>query len=192
MAAKAKGRNAKPIEIEPGSGNVFEDLGLPEAAARLAKAELARVIRKIVTDKGWTQRRAAEALGIASPDMSDLVRGKLARFSQERLERFLNALDMDVRIQVGPRRKGKKHASVTVEFVGPVGANPPNRLNAVKRNDLSPCSIAASFPQEAGIAGRVEVRRSTSSHLPARSNKTVADWKSTLIGRAALNGAGSF
>jgi predicted XRE-type DNA-binding protein len=118
MAAKVKVGNAKPIEIEPSSGNVFKDLGLPDAAARLAKAELARVIRKIVTDKGWTQRRAADVLGIAPPDMSDLVRGKLARFSQERLERFLNALDMDVRIQVGPRRKGKKHANVTVELVG--------------------------------------------------------------------------
>jgi hypothetical protein len=26
--------------------------------------------------------------------------------------------NMDVRIQVGPRRKGKKHANVTVELVG--------------------------------------------------------------------------
>jgi predicted XRE-type DNA-binding protein len=119
MAAKAKGvKIAPPIEIELTSGNVFEDLGLPDPAARLAKAELARVIRKIVADKGWTQRRAAAALGIAPSDMSDLVRGKLTRFSQERLERFLNALGMDVHIQVGPRRKGKKHANVTVELVG--------------------------------------------------------------------------
>ena len=57
-------------------------------------------------------------LGIVPPDVSDLVRGKLARFSQERLERFSNALGMDVRIQVGPRRKGKKHANATVELVG--------------------------------------------------------------------------
>jgi len=109
---------SKALEIESSSGNVFEDLGLPDAAGRLAKAELARVIRSIVADKGWTQRRAAEVLGIAPPDVSDLVRGKLARFSQERLERFLNALDMDVRIQVGPRPKGKKLANVTVEVVG--------------------------------------------------------------------------
>jgi predicted XRE-type DNA-binding protein len=119
VATRAKRvKIAKPIGIEPSTGNVFEDLGLPEAAERLAKAELARVIRKIVGDKGWTQRRAAQVLGIAPPDVSDLMRGKLARFSQERLERFLNALDMDVRIQVGPKRRGKKHASVTVELVG--------------------------------------------------------------------------
>ncbi len=43
--------------------------------------------------------------------------GKLARFSQERLARFLNALDMDVQIRVRPRAVGKKQADVTVEFV---------------------------------------------------------------------------
>ena len=117
MATKAKRANEDHIEIEAGSGNVFQDLGLPDAGERLAKAELARVIRKIVKDKNWTQRRAAEVLGIAPPDMSNLMRGKLARFSQERLERFLNALGMDVHIQVGPRAAGKKQASVTVELV---------------------------------------------------------------------------
>ena len=45
------------------------------------------------------------------------MRGKLARFSQERLERFLSALDMDVQIRVRPRAAGKKQADVTVEFV---------------------------------------------------------------------------
>jgi predicted XRE-type DNA-binding protein len=116
MATKAK--RVKRVEVASGSGNVFEDLGLPDAADRLAKAELARVIRKVVTEKTWTQRHAAEILGIAPPDMSDLMRGKLARFSRERLERFLNALDMDVHIRVGPRPAGKKHANVSVELVG--------------------------------------------------------------------------
>ena len=114
---KSKRTKEERIEIEAGSGNVFEDLGLPDAGERLANAELARVIRNIVKDKNWTQRRAADVLGIAPPDVSDLMRGKLARFSQERLERFLNALGMDVRIRVGPRAAGKKQASVTVELV---------------------------------------------------------------------------
>ena len=119
MATKTKrAKGPDHIEIEPSSGNVFEDLGLPHPAERLAKAELARVIRTIVSEKSWTQRRAAKVLGIAPPDMSDLMRGKLARFSQERLERFLNALGMDVHIQVGPRRRANRPATVTVELVG--------------------------------------------------------------------------
>jgi predicted XRE-type DNA-binding protein len=99
------------------SGNIFEDLGLPNPEERLAKAELARVIRTILRERGLTQAQAAELLGIKQPDVSDLVRGKLARFSMERLERFLNALDMDVRIQIGPRPAGKRRADVTVELV---------------------------------------------------------------------------
>lgn len=117
MAKTTRARGTQTIVIEASSGNVFQDLGLPMANERLAKAELARGIRHIIEGKRWTQRRAAEVLAIAPPDVSDLMRGKLARFSQERLERFLNALDMDVQIRVQPRAVGKKHADVTVEFV---------------------------------------------------------------------------
>jgi hypothetical protein len=35
----------KQIAVEASSGNVFEDLGLPDAGERLAKAELARLKR---------------------------------------------------------------------------------------------------------------------------------------------------
>jgi predicted XRE-type DNA-binding protein len=118
MARATRPKTKRPIGIEASSGNVFADLGLPNADERLAKAELARVIRAVVKGKSWTQRRAADVLGIAPPDVSDLMRGKLARFSQERLERFLNALDMDVLIEVRPRAAGKRRAGVTVEFIG--------------------------------------------------------------------------
>jgi len=82
-----------PLEIEAGSGNVFEDLALPDAGELLAKAELGRVIRTIVKDKSWTQRRVADVLGIARAEASDLMRGELARFSLAGLQLFLNALD---------------------------------------------------------------------------------------------------
>ena len=119
MATKTKRKkSAGRIAIESGSGNVFADLGLPHPEERLAKAELARVIHGLVSEKDWTQRRAAKVLGIAASDMSDLMRGKLARFSQERLERFLNSLGMDVHIQVRPQRQTNRRATVTVELLG--------------------------------------------------------------------------
>lgn len=122
MGARAKHlRVSEPDPIEESSGNVFQDLGFFDAAERLAKAELARVVRRIVLERNWTQRRAAAALGIAQPDVSDLMRGKLARFSQERLERFLIALDMDVRIQVAPRKPRAKRGRLRVELVETFG-----------------------------------------------------------------------
>lgn len=105
------------LKVHDSSGNVFEDMGLPDADERLAKAELARLIRKEIRDRGLTQADAAEILGVKQPDVSDLVRGKLARFSMTRLERFLNAFDLEIRIQVGPRPSGKAHAGITVETV---------------------------------------------------------------------------
>jgi predicted XRE-type DNA-binding protein len=64
-----------------------------------------------------TQVEAASLLGIQQPDVSDLMRGKLSRFSIARIERFLNALDLEIRIQVGPRPPGKAQAGLTVEMV---------------------------------------------------------------------------
>jgi predicted XRE-type DNA-binding protein len=103
--------------IRRSSGNVFADLNARDAEQRLAKAELARAIGREIDARGLSQTRAAKLLGVAQPDMSDLMRGKLARFSMERLERFLIALDMDVRIQVGPKPKDKPRAGITVELV---------------------------------------------------------------------------
>lgn len=103
--------------IHDSSGNIFADLSLPEAELRLAKAELVRLIRTEIKARKLTQTRAGTLLGIPQPDVSDLMRGRLARFSMERLERFLNALNMDIRIQVAARPTWKAYAGVSVEFV---------------------------------------------------------------------------
>lgn len=96
-------------------GNVFADLGLPDAEEQLAKYELVRMLRGIVSARRITQRATARLLGITQPDVSDLFRGKLKRFSRERIERFLVTLDMDVRIRVTPKPRGRAKARLTVE-----------------------------------------------------------------------------
>ena len=103
--------------IHHSSGNIFQDMGMREAEERLAKAELARLIRKNLEARDLTQAEAAELLGITQPDVSDLVRGKLARFSMTRLEKFLNRLDLEIRILVGPRPADKPQAGITVQAV---------------------------------------------------------------------------
>lgn len=97
------------IKIHRSSGNVFQDLGLPDAEIRLVKADLARHIHQVIRRRGMTQCEAAEQMGLSQPDVSDLGRGRLARFSQERLERCLNRLGFDVQIQVAERR-GRRNA----------------------------------------------------------------------------------
>jgi predicted XRE-type DNA-binding protein len=83
-----------------GSGNVFADLGMPDAEERLAKAELARQIEHIIKRKRLTQQRTAKILGISQPKVSALLNGKLAGFSMDRLLKFLMALDQDIEIRI--------------------------------------------------------------------------------------------
>jgi predicted XRE-type DNA-binding protein len=102
------------IVAEKSSGNVFADLGLPNAQDRLAKAELARKINEIIGKRRLTQVEAAELLGIDQPKISALARGRLEGFSLERLMRFLNVLGRDVEIVVKPKTRGRRRASVSV------------------------------------------------------------------------------
>jgi predicted XRE-type DNA-binding protein len=101
-------------EVFHGSGNVFADLGLPDAEERLAKAELARQILTIITERRLTQTQAAELLGIDQPKVSALTRGKLSGFSMERLFHFLNALGRDVQITVKPKPQSQQQAHLKV------------------------------------------------------------------------------
>ena len=102
------------IAAERSSGNVFADLGLPDAKDRLAKAELARKIGGIIVARRLTQTEAAALLGIDQPKISNLVRGRLQAFSLERLMRFLNILGRDVEIVVKPKARGRRHAVLSV------------------------------------------------------------------------------
>ncbi len=97
------------------SGNVFEDLDLPNPEERLAKAELARQIENIIKRKRLTQERAAKMLGISQPKVSALLQGKLAGFSIDRLLKFLIALDQDIEIRIRarpPRSRRRARARV--------------------------------------------------------------------------------
>ena len=111
-AESKRGRN--PRRIERGSGNVFEDLGLPDAAALQAKAELVSRICDIIAERGLTQAQAAKILGVNQPKVSALMRGNLDGFSSDRLFRFLNALGSDIEIAIKPRARSSRRASIRV------------------------------------------------------------------------------
>lgn len=107
----------RKIEFERSSGNVFADLGLPDAQDRLAKAELAREIGALLGRKGLSQSDAARLLGVDQPKVSALLRGRLSGFSLERLIRFLNLLGQDVRIVVRPKSSVRGPATLVVSGI---------------------------------------------------------------------------
>ena len=79
-----------------GSGNIFDDLGLPDAADRLAKADLASKIASVIEVRGLTQVEAARIADLPQPKISLLTRGRLNDFSTDRLCRILNRLGVSV------------------------------------------------------------------------------------------------
>ena len=93
------------IGVTQSSGNVFEDLGFPDAALELARSQLAIRITEVIEKRGLTQAQAAKLLGIDQPKISALSRGRLEGFSAERLFKFLNALEQDIDIVVRPARR---------------------------------------------------------------------------------------
>jgi predicted XRE-type DNA-binding protein len=90
------------------SGNIFADIGESDAAELHARSQLMIRITQILRERKLTQVQAAEVLGTTQPVVSDLMRGKLPKFSIERLFTFLEALGYDVEIVVHRRKKMKK------------------------------------------------------------------------------------
>ena len=104
----------KAVEMIRGTGNVFADLGLPDAAERQTKLRLAYAIGEIVRERRLTQAAAAELLSINQPKVSALLRYKLAGFSVERLMTFLTALERDVEIVIRRKPRSRPTARISV------------------------------------------------------------------------------
>jgi predicted XRE-type DNA-binding protein len=101
--AKRKSRTT----IGRSSGNVFADLGLPDAEEKQTKVRLAVAINQIIETMKLSQSAAAQLLHINQPKISALVNYRLSGFSVERLIHFLNALGRDVEIVIRKPRSGR-------------------------------------------------------------------------------------
>jgi predicted XRE-type DNA-binding protein len=99
-------KTRKALDQEPSSGNVFADLGLPDAGEHLIKAGLVLKIDQTIRERKLTQDAAAELMGIDQPKVSTLLAGQFRGYSVERLMRLLVALGHDVEIVVKPRKRG--------------------------------------------------------------------------------------
>ena len=89
-------KDTNKIRVKEGSGNVFADLGFPNPEREQLKARLTLQIYRLIKDRGITQVKAGEILGIKQPHVSGLMRGQSGSFSVERLMDFLTALGQDI------------------------------------------------------------------------------------------------
>src|SRR5258708_27182187 len=88
-----------------GSGNIFADLGLPNAEEHQLKAALVVQVKRLMAERGMRQVVASKLVKMKQPDLSKVLRGDFRLVSVEKLMRMLTAFDQDIEITVRPQRK---------------------------------------------------------------------------------------
>jgi predicted XRE-type DNA-binding protein len=92
-------------EFELSSGNVYADLGLPNAEELYIKSGLAITMMQTMRRLGLTQQQAAVKMGISQAKISALTRGDFTNLSEPKLMQCLNRLGYDIEIKVKPAKK---------------------------------------------------------------------------------------
>jgi predicted XRE-type DNA-binding protein len=96
------------VKVEAGSGNIFADLGLPDADTHVLKAQLVAEIYRLAHERKLTQAEAGKRMGISQPEVSRLFKGNFREYSIDRLMGFLTGFDRDIEIVVKPHKKAGK------------------------------------------------------------------------------------
>ena len=95
------------LKVARSSGNVFKDVGFPDAEAEhlRVRADLLIQIQQTLKARGLKQAEAARLLGVTQPRVSDLVRGRIDLFSVDSLIDMLARLGVRVKVVVTSTRK---------------------------------------------------------------------------------------
>ena len=122
-------RTIDGIEIETSSGNVFEDLGLPEADKLKLKSGLVIEITRVVRRLGLAQEEAGRRMGISQPKVSEMMRGDFTNLSERKLMECLNRLGYDI-VNMALTRDFKETVAARVQNVRPLRRPFWTRLSA--------------------------------------------------------------
>ena len=109
-----KKRAVGQIEIETSSGNVFADLGLPDAEQLKIKSGLVIEMTLAIRRMKLTQEQAGHRMGISQAKVSGLMRGDFSNLSETKLMECLNRLGYDIEIKVMPARRNVGQRTLAV------------------------------------------------------------------------------
>jgi len=92
----------KPTHVV--KGNVFDALGFSasETTALKIKAEILSAILEHIRAKGYTQAQLVDLLDEYQPSVSNLLKGRIAQVSIEKLLRYADRLHLQTSIAVRP------------------------------------------------------------------------------------------
>ena len=104
------------IEVEISSGNVFADVGLPDADKLKIKSGLVIEITRAVRNLGLSQEEAGRRMGLPQPKLSGLLRGDFSNVSERKLMDCLNRLGYDIEIKVRPATAPVGHLMLAINY----------------------------------------------------------------------------
>lgn len=118
--------NAKQAN-KPGhitKGDILDDLGLSprEALEAKVKADLWKDLLMHIERRGLDQASLAHLLKVHQPDVSNLLRGKLSKFSTAKLIAFAVRLDLGVHVKL---TQPKKQTGVAPRIVSTADTKAP-------------------------------------------------------------------
>ena len=109
-----KKRLVDGIEVKRSTGNVYADLGVPDAERLKIKTGLVIEIRKDMRRPGLTQQDAAKRMGISQRKVSDMMRGDFSSLSERKPMDCLSRLGYDIEIKVKPASKPVGHSRLAI------------------------------------------------------------------------------
>ena len=95
--------NLEKVTFERGSGNVFADIGLPDAEELHAKMRMIVTISRTLEARELSRKDAAKLLATTQKNIALIHRYEIDKFSVEQLMQFANALEYEVIIELRPR-----------------------------------------------------------------------------------------
>lgn len=108
---KSSSAKSKAPAVTRKAGNIFAQLGRPNADDLLRKARVTNVINDVIKRRSLTQEVAAELAGIDQADVSRLANGRISRFSLDRLLTIVDRLGIEIHFE----QWRDKHGHLVVE-----------------------------------------------------------------------------
>ncbi len=102
------------IEVQRSSGNVYADLGLPDANKLKIKTGLVIEIRKAMRHIGLNQQAASKRMRLTQPKVSDMMRGEFSNLSGRKLMDCLNRIGYDIDFKAKPAAEHLGHLTLAV------------------------------------------------------------------------------
>jgi predicted XRE-type DNA-binding protein len=140
--------------------SVFYDIAdTPEEAANLSARSLLMIaIGQQIKRNGWTQAEAARVLGVQQPRVSDLVNGKISKFSLDALVNMLPAVGLTVAVEPSPV-KPAAHRMVGPELPRRVRTRPRVAANTSAGAILVGGKKKKSAVTQASAKGKLQARK---------------------------------